>query len=257
MELKKKTLPVEEANGWYLMQTEYRYWDEVEIDEDTGNQATIERKEPICEKGAQVNDIIKSLLTENGIKTIRVSNIPLLGTQEKSLNLWETSIKLLTGKGGSKKSYIVTADSPAAAEVFISEYLEVNLEAAFKLTKVNEQDYQKVIKIYDSEREELEANKKRVAWYKGQIYSMIDDEYEEGESSSAGARNILVQATSFEKAIEAVKAVMTRNEFESIYNTFKKLEELNIVDVFMPEENLAYYSDSEIIIHDKRATVVD
>ncbi len=123
--------------------------------------------------------------------------------------------------------------------------------------RVNEQDYQKVIKIYDSEREELEASKKRVFWYKGQIYSMIDDEYEEGESSSAGARNILVQATSFEKAIEAVKAVMTRNEFESIYNTFKKLEELNVVDVFMPEENLAYYSDSEIIIHDKRATVVD
>ncbi len=86
---------------------------------------------------------------------------------------------------------------------------------------------------------------------------MIDDEYEEGESNSAGARNILVQATSFEKAIEAVKAVMRRNEYESIYNTFKKLEELNVVDVFMPEENLAYYSDSEIIIHDKRARVVD
>lgn len=66
MELKKKTLPVEEANGWYLMQTEYRYWDEVELDEDTGDQSTIERKEPICEKGAQVNDIIKSLLLENG-----------------------------------------------------------------------------------------------------------------------------------------------------------------------------------------------
>lgn len=246
MELLKKTLPVEEANGWYLMQSEKRYWTEDFIDEDTGDPTPIERSEVLCGKGTQINDIIKSLLIENDIKTVKVSNIPLLGTQEKSLNLWETSIKLLTGKGGSKKSYIVTADSPAAAEVFISEYLEVNLEAAFKLIKISEQDYNKVIKIYDSEREVLEQNKKRICWYKAQIYSMFDDGEDEGEGSSAGSRNILVQATSFDKAIAAIKAVMTQNEFDSIYNTFKKLEELNIVDVFMPDENLVYYSDDDL-----------
>lgn len=246
MELLKKTLPVEEANGWYLMQSEKRYWTEDFIDEDTGDPTPIERSEVLCGKGTQINDIIKSLLIENDIKTVKVSNIPLLGTQEKSLNLWETSIKLLTGKGGSKKSYIVTADSPAAAEVFISEYLEVNLEAAFKLIKISEQDYNKVIKIYDSEREILEQNKKRICWYKAQIYSMFDDGEDEGEGSSAGSRNILVQATSFDKAIAAIKAVMTQNEFDSIYNTFKKLEELNIVDVFMPDENLVYYSDDDL-----------
>lgn len=246
MELLKKTLPVEEANGWFLMQSEKRYWTVDFIDEDTGDPTPIERSEVLCGKGTQINDIIKSLLIENDIKTVKVSNIPLLGTQEKSLNLWETSIKLLTGKGGSKKSYIVTADSPAAAEVFISEYLEVNLEAAFKLIKISEQDYNKVIKIYDSEREILEQNKKRICWYKAQIYSMFDDGEDEGEGSSAGSRNILVQATSFDKAIAAIKAVMTQNEFDSIYNTFKKLEELNIVDVFMPDENLVYYSDDDL-----------
>ena len=257
MELQKKTLPVEEANGWYLMQTEKRYWEEEFIDEDTGDPTTIERSEVLCGKGTQVNEIIQSLLIENDIKTIKVSNIPLLGTQDKNLNLWETAIKVLTGKGGSKKSYIVTADSPAAAEIFISEYLEVNMEATFKLVKINEQDYNKVIKIYDIEREQLEQNNKRVCWYKAQIYSMLDDEYEEGESNSAGARNILVQATSFDKAMEAIKIVMNRNEFDTIYNTFKKLEELNIVDVFMPEENLAYYSDEEIVIHKQGVTVID
>lgn len=245
MELQKKTLPVEEANGWYLMQTEKRYWDEDFIDEDTGNVSTIERSETLCGKGTQINDIIKSLLLENGIKTIKVSNIPLLGQQDKNLNLWGTDVKILTGKG-NKKSYIVTADSPAAAEVFISEYLEVNLEATFKLIKINEQDYQKVIKIYDSEKEQLELNKKRICWYKAQIYSLFDDGEDEGEGSSAGSRNVLVQATSFDKAMAAIKAVMTQNEFDSIYNTFKKLEELNIVDVFMPDENLVYYSDEDL-----------
>lgn len=245
MELQKKTLPVEEANGWYLMQTEKRYWEETEIDEETGNQTPTERSETLCGKGTQINDIIKSLLLENGIKTIKVSNIPLLGQQDKNLNLWGTDVKILTGKG-NKKSYIVTADSPAAAEVFISEFLEVNLEATFKLIKINEQDYQKVIKIYDSEKEQLELNKKRICWYKAQIYSLFDDGEDEGEGSSAGSRNILVQATSFEKAISAIKAVMSKNEFDSIYNTFKKLEELNIVDVFMPDEDLVYYSDEDL-----------
>ena len=245
MELQKKTLPVEEANGWYLMQTEKRYWEETEIDEETGNQTPIERYETLCGKGTQINDIIKSLLLENGIKNVKVSNIPLLGQQDKNLNLWGTDVKILTGKG-NKKSYIVTADSPAAAEVFISEYLEVNLEATFKLIKINEQDYQKVIKIYDSEKEQLELNKKRICWYKAQIYSLFDDGEDEGEGSSAGSRNVLVQATSFDKAMAAIKAVMTQNEFDSIYNTFKKLEELNVVDVFMPDEDLVYYSDEDL-----------
>ena len=245
MELQKKTLPVEEANGWYLMQTEKRYWEEMEIDEETGNQTPIERSETLCGKGTQINDIMKSLLLENGITNVKVSNIPLLGQQDKNLNLWGTDVKILTGKG-NKKSYIVTADSPAAAEVFISEYLEVNLEATFKLIKINEQDYNKVIKIYDSEKEQLELNKKRICWYKAQIYSLYDDGEDEGEGSSAGSRNILVQATSFDKAMAAIKAVMTQNEFDSIYNTFKKLEELNIVDVFMPDEDLVYYSDDDL-----------
>ena len=131
------------------------------------------------------------------------------------------------------------------------------MEAKFKLVKINEKDYNKVIKIYDIVREQLEQNNKRGCWYKAQIYSMLDDEYEEGESNSAGARNILVQATSFDKAMEAIKIVMNRNEFDTIYNTFKKLEELNIVDVFMPEENLAYYSDEEIVIHKQGVTVID
>lgn len=245
MELQKKTLPVEEANGWYLMQTEKRYWEEDFLDEDTGDVSTVERYETLCGKGTQINDIIKSLLLENGITTVKVSNVALLGEQDKKLNLWETNIRILTGKG-NKKSYIVTADSPAAAEVFISDYLEVNLDAVFKLSKINEQDYNKVIKIYDSEKEQLEQNKKRICWYKAQIYSMFDDGEDEGDGSNAGSRNILVQATSFDKAIAAIKAVMSNNEFDSIYNTFKKLEELNIVDVFMPDENLAYYSDEDL-----------
>lgn len=45
----------------------------------------------------------------------------------------------------------------------------------------------------------------------------------------------------------SIKAIMAQNEFDNIYNTFKKLEELNnIVDVFMLDEDLVYYSDEDL-----------
>ena len=247
MELIKKTMDVADAKGWYLTQNEKRYWTEEIIDDETGDPTTVERSEMLCGKGALINEITLSLLEENGVKTVKVSNIPLRGTQEKYLNLWEAVLKVRSAKGDGKKCYFVTADCPADAETFISEYFEVNIDAIFELVKVNKLEYGKVIKIYDTEREEYESDgNKKVKWYKCQIYSMIDDDDDDGNSRSAGAKNILVQATSFEKAIAAIKLVMNRSEYESIYNTIKLLQELNIVDVFIPDESVSYYSDSEI-----------
>ncbi|MDR0431182.1 MAG: DUF4494 family protein [Tannerellaceae bacterium] len=244
MELIKKTLDVSEAKGWYLMQKEKRYWTEDLIDEDTGNPTTVERSETLCGKGTLINEIIQSLLEENGIKTVKVSNIPLVGSQEKHLNLWETVLKVRSAKGDGRKSYYVTADCPADAEKFISEYFEVNIEATFELTKVNKLEYGKVIKMYETERDEYEKDgTKHVKWYKCQIYAMFD---EDSDTGNTGTRNILVQATSLEKAIEAIKLVNGRSEYESIYNTFKLMQELTVVDVFIPDENVSFYSDNEI-----------
>jgi hypothetical protein len=74
---------------------------------------------------------------------------------------------------------------------------------------------------------------------------MIDTE--DGDNSkSAGSRNILVQAKDFEKAIEAVKRTMNRDEYDSIYNTLKLMQELTISEVFIPDESVSYYSNEEI-----------
>ncbi|MDR0658832.1 MAG: DUF4494 family protein [Mediterranea sp.] len=244
MELIKKTLDVSEAKGWYLMQNEKRYWTEDFIDEDTGDPTTVERSETLCGKGTLINEIIQSLLEENGIKTVKVSNVPLLGNQGKNMNLWETVLKVHSTKSDSKKIYYVTAECPADAEKFISEYFEVNIEADFELTKVNKLEYGKVIKMYETERDEYEADgTKHVKWYKCQIHAMFD---EDSDTGNAGTRNILVQATSLEKAIEAIKLVNGRSEYESIYNTFKLMQELTVVDVFIPDENVSFYSDNEI-----------
>jgi len=244
MELIKKMMNVEDAKGWYLMTAEKRYWTEDVLDEETSEVIPTERSEAICEKGAQLNEILISLLQENGIKTVKVSNIPMRGNQEKYMNLWETVLKVTEKGNPRKRSYIVTGDSPSAAEAFISEYFEINIDAAFELVKVNQVEYNKVIKVYDTELEEYEDSGTHTAkWYKCQIYAMVDDD---GEGTSAGCRNLLVLAFSFEKAIQAAKLVMNRNEYDEIYNTFKTMQELNIVDVFIPEDKVSYYSDSEL-----------
>jgi hypothetical protein len=72
---------------------------------------------------------------------------------------------------------------------------------------------------------------------------MVDSDSEDG---NAGIKTILVQAKDFENAIAAVKSVLGRNEFECIYNTFKLLQEINIVEVFIPDEQVSYYSTGEL-----------
>ena len=240
----KKTMNVADAAGWYLLQSEHRTWIEDLLDEDTGEITSVERSELVCGKGTLITVITISLLQENGIGTVKVSNIPLKGNQEKSLNLWETILKIRTARGESKKTYMVTADCPAEAEKFISEWHELNVEATFELTKVNKQDYNKVIKMYDLEKEQYEEDgKKKVKWYKCQMYVMVDDE---SDSNNSSQRNILCQATSFENAIEAIKSVLGKNEYESIYNTFKFVQEQKIEEVFISDESISYYSNNEL-----------
>jgi len=247
MELIRKTVNVKDALGWYLTQNEKRTWMEDLHDEETDEITTIERSDVVCGKGTQVNEIIQSLLEQNGITMINVSNIPIIGEQNKSLNLWEVILNVHYSNNSKtrKQSYFVTAECPADAEAFFAEYFELNISGVFELTKVNKIDYNKVIKIYDTERDEYEADgTKFVHWYRCQIYSMIDDE--DGGEKSAGMKNLLVQAVSFEKAISAIKAVMSSDEYSSIYNTIKLLQELSCVEVFIPDESVSYYSNNEI-----------
>ncbi|MDR1556218.1 MAG: DUF4494 family protein [Tannerellaceae bacterium] len=247
MELIKKTLPVDEANGWYLTNTISKPFTEEFKDEETGEIVTIERQETIIKRGVCLTPIDVSVLKENGITEVGVSNIPILGYQEKNLNLWETVLKTHSSEGDKKRSYIVTADSPAAAEQSISDWMQMNIKASFEIIKAAQVEYNKVIKMYETERDEYEEDGKHsVKWYKCQIYSIIGDYEETGTTRGAGSKNILIQAKDFEKAIEAVKAVLNRNEFDARYNTFKAMQELTVSEVFIPDESVSYYSENEI-----------
>jgi hypothetical protein len=82
-------------------------------------------------------------------------------------------------------------------------------------------------------------------WYKSQIFAMIDGDDGTGTGSNP-VKNILVQATDFEAALKAIKTVMGRDEYGEIYNVFKSMQELNIEAVFVPDESVSYYSNSEV-----------
>lgn len=243
MEIIKKTLPVGEATGWHTLQTEFKRWIEDVADEDTGNVVSVERSEVILSKGCQLTALDVSTLIENGIDSVFVSNIPLKGVKEEYANLWEASIRIKIRGSYKKKTYIVTAESPAGAEKFISEYLEVNVECSFEAIKVLKLDYNMVVKLYETEREQYERDGLRhVRWYKAQIFSAVDG----GEVDGGDMRNVLVQGTSFESAFNAIKAVMGRNEYDAVYSFFKSIQELNIEEVFIPDEKVMYYSNEEL-----------
>jgi DNA-directed RNA polymerase subunit beta len=245
MEIIKKQMKTEDAQGWHLLCDEKKSWTEDEIDDETGEPVSVERTEVLLKKGVCLTALDLSTLLENGITNVRVSNVPLKGDKRETMNLWETVIKVdRKGKGEKKKTYIVTAESPTSAETFISNYLEVNVECVFESVKVNKVEYNSVIKLYDTEREEYERDGWHFAkWYKSQIFAMIDNDTESGSNPS---RNILVQATDFETALNAIKTVMGRNEYYNIYNTFKSMQELNIEEVFIPDESVSYYSNEEL-----------
>jgi hypothetical protein len=246
MEILKRTLPIEEAKGWYLLQNESKVWIENFTDEETGEVLSAERSEVVLNKGCKLTDIDILTLKENGITNVRVSNIPLKGNKQEHMNLWETSLKIRSKNGEKKKMYIVTAESPTAAETFISDYLEVNVECTFEAVKVSKLEYSKVIKLYDTEREEYEADGRNwIRWYKSQIFAMIEGD-DNTEIGSNPVKNILVQAADFETALKAIKTVMGRDEYDEIYNAFKSMQELNIEEVFIPDESVSYYSNSEV-----------
>jgi hypothetical protein len=246
MEIIKKTLPVVDAAGWHLLENQSRTWTEDITDEDTGETVSMERSEVVIAKGCKLTGIDVATLQENGITSVYVSNIPLKGIKQEHMNLWEASLKIRSKNGDKKKTYIVTAESPTAAEKFISDYLEVNVDCTFEAVKVSKLEYNKVIKLYETERDEYERDGKHwISWYKSQIFAMIEDG-DDAETGSNPVKNILVQATDFETALKAAKTVMGHNEYDEIYNAFKSMQELNIVEVFVPDENVSYYSNNEL-----------
>jgi hypothetical protein len=241
MEIIKKTLPVEEAKGWYLLQNEVKTWTEDVADEETGDVTPTERSEVLMRMGCELTALDVSTLKENGVTEVRVSSMPLKGIKEERVNLWEATLRVRGAAGAKKRAYIVFAESPTAAEAYISGYMEQNVECKFEVVKVAKLEYSRVIKMYESEREEYEASKKHFArWHKAQVASLAEDSA--GAEIESASVTLLVQATSFDEAVMATRATLSADEYTSMFSEFKAVQELAIFDVFLPDEEAIPYS---------------
>jgi hypothetical protein len=59
MEIIKKTLPIEKAKGWHLLQPESRVWVEDFADEKTGEVLSEERSEVLLDKGCKLTEKVR------------------------------------------------------------------------------------------------------------------------------------------------------------------------------------------------------
>jgi len=141
----KAVLPVGEAVGKYLVNDEKRRWTEDFVDKVSGKVVSLDRYETICERGTQVNDIIVSLLEENGIKNIEVSSVCLVGRQRKGCVCWKVDVKFetLTLPNGNvldnkTRSFIVPADHPEEAEKKCVGFIEQTYKSTFAIKKISE-----------------------------------------------------------------------------------------------------------------------
>jgi hypothetical protein len=227
-EVVRKLVDVENAVGLYLAENALRVWKEDFVDGDSGEVVNIERNEIIIGRGALVTRIDVSTLRENGIKQVLVTDIPLTASNVHKTGLWDVKVKVSTPAGKMKAwNYIATGETPKEVELFMVAFLETNVSGVFEIVKISVLEIDSVIKIYDREISE-DAKEK---WYKV-TYDLIENKF-----------FIIVQARKLTDAIEIVG-----QKLENIANGYDLIEvkELNIVDVFIPDTRVTFYSLTEI-----------
>lgn len=156
------------ARGKYLSKNALKTWQEDFIDEDTGEVVSIERNEVIVRRGALLDDLTISLLSENGITDIEVSEIKRLGSWDNSRRKYEVVASVPRQFHGKTKKvkevYLTHEYSAAEAEARVVDELEKSCEGEFKIFKVAVSNIDRII-LGDGDK-----------WYKAVIkYSDLDD----------------------------------------------------------------------------------
>lgn len=137
------------VRGKYLSKNALKTWQEDFVDEDTGEVVSIERNEVIVRRGALLDDLTISLLTENGITDIEVSEVKRLGSWDNSRRKYEVVASVprqFCGKTKKvKEMYLTHEYSAAEAEARVVDELEKSCEGEFKIFKVAVSNIDRII----------------------------------------------------------------------------------------------------------------
>lgn len=137
------------ARGKYLSKNALKTWQEDFIDEDTGEVVSIERNEVVVRRGALLDDLTISLLSENGITDIEVSEVKRLGSWDNSKRRYEVVARVPRQFHGKtkkvKEMYLTHEYSAAEAEARVVDELEKSCEGEFKIFKVAVSNIDRII----------------------------------------------------------------------------------------------------------------
>jgi len=241
MELIKELKKVDDANGWYLAESVITSRIENYKNPINGEITELQRYDTILNKGILLSEIDISVLKENNVENVLVSNIMIKSDQIKRMNLWETvlNVRYKVEDKEKKQSFIVTSNSPTHAEYFIVRHFEKNIESGFEVIKVNQLSYQRVIKLGNEDVEKFlkKGNSYlKLKWYNVKVES-VDKMFK---------LNVLVYAKSFVDALNCSKILIKNQKMQETYTVFTEIKELKIVDAFIPDSAVFFYTQDEL-----------
>lgn len=128
--------------GRYLTQRLYRTWTEAFMDEDTGENTDVERKELLMKKGTLIDQDnlakIRFYMAEGCIKEVEVSNQNrgAMEVQNDKFYPYMSQVQI----GDKKMKLLLHARSVENAIVIIKDYVELNFSGLFDIKMVKEFD---------------------------------------------------------------------------------------------------------------------
>lgn len=145
-EIRFETSDPHEMLGMYLAKDVRKRWTEDFLDEDTGEVASIERKERLYLRGEHIDqDLLAKIrfsMEADGIETVCVSNQCRKAAEYASFRTLYTAQAVV---GDKKQRFLLFATSVSQATEILKDYIELNYASAFELTAVKKEDYQIVL----------------------------------------------------------------------------------------------------------------
>ena len=138
-EITYRTDDMQRAYGKYLAERVCKHWDEDFLDESTGEVVTVQRTEILFERGQMIDqDLVAKLrfsISAGEIKDILVSNQNRAARYNSSEFLLPFKVTA-TFIVGSRQTFLLQAQSAATAIEVAKDFIELNYEGIFAITKV-------------------------------------------------------------------------------------------------------------------------
>lgn len=227
-EIIKKKMRVSDAEGWYIAEPVRIMIEESVVDETTGEFRKVERFQIISNVGERLNAINISLIAENGVEEVTVSNKRITGQQEQYPSLYQVTAEHFDIRGTNiSANYVMGKGSPLECEEMFKEWAEVNIQGQFKVKKIVPLHYTGL--VVPTEAEDLSYD----------CFNFYGVKYDGDTDESKTTIRKLIVAVDFDSAY-SLASQMKRN-YGEFYGELSEIKQLNIRRLFIDGMNVLKY----------------